>query len=101
MTGNIERAREILEQLQVKQQDSVMIRLERINFERRAGNHEEVIRLYEGCIDDAKTATGQSFFAGKLGRFYQKVGRQSNLSIKIRGLVKCLQHLFLLCCIVY
>ncbi|XP_072172767.1 pre-mRNA-processing factor 39-like isoform X1 [Diadema setosum] len=80
--GNMDKAKEILERLQEKQPDSVMIRLERINFERRQGDKEKVITLYKGCIDDAKTATGQSFFASKLARFYLKIMGDNDMAIE-------------------
>jgi len=67
--GDCNKASEILEALEKKFPELISLMLSRINLERRRGNFDKVVDLYESCIKSAKTQTIASDLSVKFSRF--------------------------------
>ncbi|XP_050354273.1 pre-mRNA-processing factor 39 isoform X3 [Nymphalis io] len=67
--GNPGRAAEILERIEKTCPNLVQIQYRRINLERRRGDYEKCIQLYEGYISSAKNKSVASAMAIKYARF--------------------------------
>jgi len=67
--GDYDKASEILEILEKKFPEMVSLMLTRINLERRRGNFDKVVELYESCIKSAKSQTTASDLSIKMSRF--------------------------------
>ncbi|KAG8561412.1 hypothetical protein GDO81_015339 [Engystomops pustulosus] len=70
--GNIEDAKRILKTLEESVDGLAMVRLRRVNLERRHGNIKEAEELLTEAMKNAKTTHESSFYAIKLSRFYLK-----------------------------
>lgn len=68
--GDIDKAAEILANLEKAHPQMLNIQLRRINLERRRSNHSEVQELFKGCVDRA--ATGQPGLATELSIKYAR-----------------------------
>ena len=66
---NFEACSEILQNLEKQHPQLMSIQLRRINLERRRGNLEEVHRLYQHCIKEAKSVSVSSELSIKYARF--------------------------------
>ena len=66
---NFDACSEILQNLEKQHPQLMSIQLRRINLERRRGNLEEVHRLYQHCIKEAKSVSVSSELSIKYARF--------------------------------
>ncbi|KAG9481178.1 hypothetical protein GDO78_010435 [Eleutherodactylus coqui] len=71
--GNVEDAKRILKTLEESVEGLAMVRLRRVNLERRHGNIKEAEELLSEAMKNAKTTQEFSFYAIKLARFYFKI----------------------------
>ncbi|KAG8449151.1 hypothetical protein GDO86_015995, partial [Hymenochirus boettgeri] len=71
--GNLEEARSILQTIETTVEGLAMVRLRRVNLERRHGNVNEAKNLLEEAMKNAKTNSESSFYAIKFARHLFKV----------------------------
>ncbi|XP_068110255.1 pre-mRNA-processing factor 39 isoform X2 [Hyperolius riggenbachi] len=88
--GNVDEARNILKTVEEYVDGLAMVRLRRVNLERRHGNVKEAEKLLMEAIKTAKTNSEFSFFAIKLSRFYAKI--QKNVGMAKKVLTDALQR---------
>lgn len=67
--GDFDKGSDILEALEKKFPELISLMLSRINLERRRGNFDKVVELYESCIKSAKSQTIASDLSTKMSRF--------------------------------
>ncbi|CAJ0946929.1 unnamed protein product [Ranitomeya imitator] len=70
--GNVHDAKQILKTLEESVEGLAMVRLRRVNLERRHGNIKEAEELLSEAMENSKAPHEQSFYAIKLARFYYK-----------------------------
>ncbi|XP_073433884.1 pre-mRNA-processing factor 39 [Dendrobates tinctorius] len=70
--GNVHDANQILKTLEESVEGLAMVRLRRVNLERRHGNIKEAEELLSEAMKNSKAPHEQSFYAIKLARFYYK-----------------------------
>jgi len=71
--GNAAKASEILAELDKGLPGIIMVKLRRINLERRRGNFDAVATLYEEAINETSDQELSTFFAISYSRFLAKV----------------------------
>ncbi|XP_077319687.1 pre-mRNA-processing factor 39 isoform X1 [Lithobates pipiens] len=71
--GNIDEAKAILKTLEECVEGLAMVRLRRVNLERRHGNLIEAENLLTDAMNNAKSNSELSFYAIKLSRYYSKI----------------------------
>nr|DBA14449.1 TPA: hypothetical protein GDO54_005419 [Pyxicephalus adspersus] len=71
--GNIDDAKNILKSLEDRTENLAMVRLRRVNLERRSGNLNEAENLLAEAMKNAKSNNEFSFYAIKLSRHYSKI----------------------------
>ncbi|XP_041428081.1 pre-mRNA-processing factor 39 isoform X1 [Xenopus laevis] len=71
--GNLEESRRILKNIETAIEGLAMVRLRRVNLERRHGNVKEAENLLEEAMNKTKTSSESSFYAIKLARHLFKV----------------------------
>lgn len=74
--GDVEKAVSILENLDKKQPNLLQVAYRRINLERRRGNLEKCLELYEECLVNAKSKQIASSLTIKYARFLNKHMKQ-------------------------
>lgn len=72
-TGNQEKAREILKNIDSLVPGLVFVRQRRIGLEVRAKQHDAVRQLYEESLARADSAESRNFYAWRYARFLSKV----------------------------
>lgn len=87
--GNIDEAKRILKTLEESVEALAMVRLRRVNLERRHGNIKEAEELLSEAMKNAKATHEFSFYAIKLARFYVKI--QKNMVKARKVLTDALQ----------
>ncbi|CAH2328845.1 pre-mRNA-processing factor 39 isoform X1 [Pelobates cultripes] len=80
---NVEEARRILKTLEESVGDLAMIRLRRVNLERRHGNVKEAENLLTQAMKNAKSNSESSFYAIKLARHLLKVQKDAEKARKV------------------
>lgn len=75
--GNAAKASEILAELDKAVPGIIMVKLKRINLERRRGNFEGTSALYEEAMSETSDQELATFFAIRYSRFLSKVGSKS------------------------
>lgn len=75
--GNAAKASEILAELDKAVPGIIMVKLKRINLERRRGNFEGTSALYEEAMNETSDQELATFFAIRYSRFLSKVGSKS------------------------
>ena len=75
--GNAAKASEILAELDKAVPGIIMVKLKRINLERRRGNFEGTSSLYEEAMNETSDQELATFFAIRYSRFLSKVGSKS------------------------
>lgn len=81
--GDAEEARRILKSLEVTIPGLAMVRLRRVNLERRHGNLAEAEALLKESLETASTITERSFYAVKLARQHMKVQKNPSKAKKV------------------
>ncbi|XP_063804618.1 pre-mRNA-processing factor 39 isoform X2 [Pseudophryne corroboree] len=71
--GNIEEAKRILKTLEASLSGLAMVRLRRVNLERRSGNLSEAENLLSDALKNASSTSDHTFYAIKLARHYCKI----------------------------
>lgn len=71
--GSASKASTILENIEKAVPGLTMLRIKRINLERRCGNNDKVMELYEESIQQSESEEIVSFFAIKYSRFLTRV----------------------------
>ncbi|RVE55856.1 hypothetical protein OJAV_G00230320 [Oryzias javanicus] len=79
----VEEARGILKSLEATIPGLAMVRLRRVNLERRHGNLEEAETLLKEALEQGRDVTEMSFYAVKLARHVMKVQRDPSKAKKI------------------
>ncbi|KAM3918540.1 pre-mRNA-processing factor 39 isoform 2-T2 [Leptodactylus fuscus] len=87
--GNVDEAKRILKTLEESVESLAMVRLRRVNLERRHGNIKEAEELLSEAMKNSKATHEFSFYAIKLARFYFKI--QKNLAKARKVLSDALQ----------
>lgn len=82
-TGQVDDARNILKSLEVVVPGLAMVRLRRVNLERRQGRMEEAEVLLKESLESAKTSSEISFYAVKLARHFLKVHKSVDMAKKV------------------
>lgn len=77
LEGNAAKASEILAELDKAVPGIIMVKLKRINLERRRGNFEGTSALYEEAMNETSDQELATFFAIRYSRFLSKVGPKS------------------------
>ncbi|KAJ8341638.1 hypothetical protein SKAU_G00339290 [Synaphobranchus kaupii] len=81
--GNVEEARGILRNLEEAVPGLAMVRLRRVNLERRHGNLEESASLLQDAIANGKNISESSFYSIKLARHLFKVQKSLQKARKV------------------
>ena len=81
--GNIERASEILQKLDKLHQSLLQVAYFRINLERRRGNFEKCVELYESYVAAAKNKNIVSSLTIKYARFQNKIMKNFECAMKL------------------
>ncbi|OWR43072.1 putative PRP39 pre-mRNA processing factor 39 protein [Danaus plexippus plexippus] len=81
--GNTSRAAEILDRIEKTCPNLVQIQYRRINLERRRGEYDKCVQLYEGYISSAKNKAIASALAIKYARFLFHVKREPEAARKV------------------
>ncbi|XP_040188805.1 pre-mRNA-processing factor 39 isoform X2 [Rana temporaria] len=81
--GNIEEAKCILKTLEECVEGLAMVRLRRVNLERRHGNLIEAENLLTDAMNNAKSNNELSFYAIKLSRHYSKIQKNIEKAKKV------------------
>lgn len=79
----VEEARGILKTLEATIPGLAMVRLRRVNLERRHGNLEEAETLLKEAMEQGRDVTEMSFYAVKLARHVMKVQKDPSKAKKI------------------
>ena len=77
LLGNAAKASEILAELDKGVPGIIIVKLRRINLERRRGNFDAVAALYEEAIVETSDQELATFFAIRYARFLAKVGHNA------------------------
>ncbi|PIO27075.1 hypothetical protein AB205_0094850, partial [Aquarana catesbeiana] len=81
--GNIDEAKAILKTLEECVEGLAMVRLRRVNLERRHGNLMEAENLLTDAMNNAKSNSELSFYAIKLSRHYSKIQKNIGKAKKV------------------
>ncbi|XP_018426020.1 PREDICTED: pre-mRNA-processing factor 39 isoform X2 [Nanorana parkeri] len=81
--GNIDEAKNILKTLEQSTDSLAMVRLRRVNLERRHGNLIEAENLLAEAMKNAKSNSEYSFYAIKLSRHYSKIQKNIGNAKKV------------------
>ncbi|KAJ8288795.1 hypothetical protein COCON_G00014540 [Conger conger] len=81
--GNVDEARGILRNLEESVPGLAMVRLRRVNLERRHGNLEESASLLQDAITNGKNVSESSFYSIKLARHLFKVQKSLQKARKV------------------
>lgn len=81
--GNVDEARGILRSLEEAVPGLAMVRLRRVNLERRHGNLEESASLLQEAIANGKNVGESSFYSIKLARHLFKVQKSLQKARKV------------------
>lgn len=83
MQGNVNKAAEILATLDNKIPNILQVAYKRINVERRRGDIEKCVQLYENYINNAKNKNLAANLAIKYARFLNKIKKDIEQAIKM------------------
>lgn len=81
--GNVAKAAEILSNLDNKIPNILQVAYKRINLERRRGDMDKCVQLYEHYINSAKNKTLAANLAIKYARFLNKIKRDMNAAVTV------------------